>query len=197
MPYNPNPSLLCIADFSMARDWRSAPPGKWFIGVIDTVNSKVYLVPSNIHDSPLLTRGNNQPRQMNRYASGAPGEAAGKGDGVAYETYRRGNWITDVPGTTVHHARVAEHYGLDPTACVAFTLIKISLSGAQLKLSSGSFHLPLADALQHHSFSAQTFLNRPGFAAGTPQMPTVWRVALQRYLSGYPLNVAHLAVSQE
>jgi hypothetical protein len=199
MPYNPIPSALSIADFSMVMDWERAPPGKWFTGIIDTSRSLVYIVPSSIHAHGQLNLTNNQPRQMNRYASGAPGEGRGS-EGVDYEAFRDGNWLYSDPGTPAHHPKVCEHYNLDLSSCVGFAVIKVAHKFGQLKLSSASLHLPLVGlygARRNHNFSVQTYHNRPGFFPGTPQMPDVWRTALEQFLTGFPLNIFHLAVSQD
>jgi hypothetical protein len=80
MPYDPGATSELTLRYDNQRDFENAPLGKWFIGVIDTQQKKVFIVPVNVFEG----RGqldqntlNNTGRGLNRYASGTEADRAG------------------------------------------------------------------------------------------------------------------------
>jgi hypothetical protein len=210
MPYNPNPPAPPNFAHQNANlnDWQGAPTGKWFIGVIDTQNVQIYLVPVNPFEGhgalDQRVLDNQHPRAMNRYASGVAADQNGAAQ--VFQTLGVNNWLETRPNGITHHTGVATHYGANPDECLGFTLIKLTPGGdfAQLKCSSNSLNTKPGHTI-NHNFSQATFAPLPPAGPGQPppmnpgsaQMPAAWKDAVVTYLKGAPFNITNIAESND
>lgn len=215
MAYDPNPtsSLSCQGD--NLRDYIRAKPGQWFVGVLDTCNKKVYILPIDVQGSE-GARNNNAARSHNRYASGVlantPGSETATGGTVnvhqttAWESCNA-NWMATAPGSTTHE-KVQILYGLNQDDLLGFSLIKVSdgtdQSGgfATLKCSSNTLNNRVgpSDAdcgFPTHSFSRSTHDQRPGFTPGTTQMPSGWSDQLVEYFKHSDFEISNCVKSND
>ncbi|GAL13900.1 hypothetical protein JCM19233_4910 [Vibrio astriarenae] len=159
--------------------WKSANLGQWFMGVIDTSQKLVSLVPVNVFDRSMgvlneQTLMNISQQGMNRYASGAYGEA--KGDSIMPD------FLKNRPVGMTHHLAVALNASFFKESSLGFTLIKINDDYAQMKTTSTSLNGDKPDFVVNHSFSRATALNVAHFVPTGAQMPIQWRDSLTEYL---------------
>ena len=199
MPYNPVATKQLIHRPDNLRDWMMAAPGQWFIGVVDTYNQNIFLVPVNVFENAGSLNqqilNNIHPRAINRYASGAPGENSGVSS--PFTSFRGANWLSGRPAGQTHHTCVTLHYCADPNECLGFTLIKVAnQSFAQLKCGSISLNQK-AGATLNHSFSRATQANSREFLPGTHQMPTAWIDGIMNYFRGPPFYLLNIVKSND
>lgn len=168
MPYDPNPSSALTYRNDNLQDWQNALPGQWFIGVVDTHNKNIYIVPVNVFEgrgalNPNVLNNTDQ-RGMNRFGSGATRYAAGAAaarekqidpedqntqvpierQGVVqnFVSFAGGNFIETRPAGRTHHTCVAQNYGANPDDCLGFSLIKLApTTFAMMKCGSNSLNL--------------------------------------------------------
>lgn len=198
MPYNAvaTSQLNCRDD--NLRDYHQAKPGQWFVGVLDTHNRAVYMLPIDVQGSR-GARSNEEERSHNRYASGVLASTPGSEDsmGQVVNVHQTtpwescsANWLTSARGSTTHE-KVQITYDLDPANLLGFSLIKIGDGTAEsgggfaiLKCSSNTMNMragPDDDdcGFPTHSFSRSTHLKVD--TTGTTQMPKRWSDALLSY----------------
>ncbi|MBV6751158.1 hypothetical protein KV580_12665 [Pseudomonas chlororaphis] len=179
-------------------DYKIALPGQWFIGVISFVPDEIYIVPVNIfegHNSlKAETLNNTDPRAINRYASGAPGERFGTM--TPFTTYKNGNWLAARPHGQTHHTAAAYKYKLAEEKTYGFSLIKINENFAQLKFGSTSLNTKPGAEI-HHSFSRATAARSSKFHPGSAQMPLFIQQKLVQILGAPPYNILHIARSND
>jgi hypothetical protein len=216
--YDPNPTVMLTMSLESLSDWMNAWEGQWFIGVLDTNNKAVYILP--IDPRSAEATANSGTRNRNRYASAL----AATPDGHANDTVPPApqwasappDWETRAGGTTTHH-RCLNYYHLQEMDCLGFTLIKVSRNGsfAQMKLTSNSLNQKAGarEVLAGHSFGRSTAAaagnatidarglpvdsaHQPGktaFSAGTLCMPLEWARALKEYLATQGID--HITMS--
>ena len=199
MPYNPVATNRLIHRQDNLTDWNMAAPGQWFIGVVDTYNQNIFLVPVNVFEGRgslnQQTLNNINARAINRYASGAPGESIGVS--YPFTSFIGPNWLSGRPVGQTHHTCVALHYSADPNECLGFTLIKVAnQSFAQLKCGSVSLNTKPGATL-NHSFARATDANSKAFLPGTNQMPIYWIHGIMDYFRGPPFNLLNIVKSND
>lgn len=190
MPHNPNATHVLTYRNDNLQDWQNALPGQWFIGVVDTQNNNIFIVPVKVFEgrgapNPQVLNNADQ-RGMNRFGSGAtqyaPGAAAARQkqidpedqntqipierQGIAqnFVSFTGGNWMEARPVGMTHHTIVAQHYAANPDDCVGFTLIKLApTTVALMKCGSNSLNAS-PTATQNFNFSVATATgHRPDF----------------------------------
>lgn len=209
MVYNPEASADLVHVPEHLADWQRASPGQWFIGVVDTVERLIFLVPVNVFKGRDTineeTLANTNQRAINRYASG-PHSTAETGGGIEHRgrdradwaTYLGGDWLESRPVGMTHHTGTALHHGRVPGHCLGFSLIKVAPTHfAQLKGGSNSLNGDKADAVVFHSFSRATFGAGADFMPGSTQLPPQWRDAILTYFRGEPFNLLHIVASND
>lgn len=216
MPYQQDATHQLNHRADNLADYTGALPGKWFIGVVDTQNRRIYVVPVNVYEGrgalDQNTLNNTNQRAMNRYSSGTASDRSGAQQPFASFPGNL-NWLEGRPVGQTHHTCVALHYGAAEADCLGFTLIKIGGNNgdfAQVKFSSNSLNAKPNYEVKHN-FSTATFAMGqksaeeqkayvPGTAAfnpGTIQMPPQWRDAILAYFRGQPFNIAHVVGSDD
>ena len=213
MPYNKVPtSELGHEDLNL-QDYKQAKPGQWFIGVLDTHNKKVYILPIDPQTESAKT--NTGQRNRNRYASGVTfdtDEDTNKVSGPVINTHKTTPWKSckanclDITTGSTTHERIQVKYELDQDNLLGFTLIKIAEHAGKgfgmLKGSSNTMNMrggvgwDVGDCgLPSHSFSRATADDKPGTVPGTVQMPANWKNALMDYFKGPPYKITHIISS--
>lgn len=192
--YSPNATsqLRCVGN--SLTDWKSANSGQWFMGVIDTSKKLLSLVPVNVFDRSMgalneQTLTNTSQQGMNRYASGAHGEA--RGDSIMPD------FLKNRPAGMTHHLAVALNAGFAKESSLGFTLIKINDDFAQMKTTSTSLNGDKPDFTINHSFSRATAFKASGFVPTGAQMPTQWRDSLAEYLREGDFGIKNIAISND
>jgi hypothetical protein len=215
MPFDPNPTAaLAFGNANNVADWTQAWEGQWFIGVLDTNNKRVYVLPIDPRTPDALT--NAGQRNRNRYASGPES----KGLATLFWNSCAANWMDVTGGNTTHH-KCLNYYHLAEGDCMGFTLIKLNREGtfAQVKLTSNSLNMKPGDpdltSRPGHSFSRSTHAHSgalavdarglphndphvPGttvFAPGTHCMGQGWANALKQFLAAQ--GITNVAVSMD
>lgn len=211
MAYDQNATNQLIHRQDNVEDWIVAQPGQWFIGVIDTSNKNIFIVPVNVFEEGgklnQETLDNTNMRGKNRYASGAPGDRLNE-KRTLFGSFLGKNWLETKPVGTTHHTQVALHYGADPDDCLGFTLIKTTDGFGQLKFGSNSLNMKPQHTLSHsfsratHNDQPHTTYNDDGTIApsantGSCQMPKNWQLELQSYLQGVPFAITYIAASDD
>ncbi|AQS36616.1 hypothetical protein Sps_01450 [Shewanella psychrophila] len=175
-------------------DWKSAKPGQWFMGVLDTSEKSVSLVPVNVFDRSMgilneQTLTNTSQQGMNRYASGSLGERDGNSIMPSFLKYR--------PAGMTHHLAVVLESGFSKESSLGFTLIKINDDFAQIKTTSTSLNGDKPDHFINHSFSRATSINVSGFVPTGAQMPIQWRNSLVEYFKEGDFGIKNIAISSD
>jgi len=186
-------SCLGYIDRSLI-DWKSASPGQWFIGVLDTCKKMISLVPVNVFDRSMghlneQTLTNQSQQGMNRYASGAAGEKWGRSS--------MPDFLKSRPAGMTHHMAVALESGFSKESSLGFVLIKINNNFAQMKTTSTSLNGDKPGFLVNHSFSRATAFKTSAFSPTGAQMPAQWRNALVIYLKNGAFGIKNIAVSND
>lgn len=198
MAYDQNSTSSLTFIHENVMDFNNSKPGQWFIGVLDTNNKQVFIVPVNVFEGSngvlnQQTLSNAGPRVMNRYASGTPEDREGKQKD--FHAFKTGNWLEN-RGNLTHHISVATHYGSEPDDCLGFTLIKVAVGGfAQMKCGSNSLNTR-PDGEVKHNFSQATH-SGGNITSGSVQMPENWRNSLETFLKGSPYNIINLVTSND
>ena len=165
-------------DLKNLHDFREASPGQWFLGVLDTGTKAVYLLPSDIHPC-------GQEPRINTYASKPPLPSNGWkslpkwfGDGI--------NSRPGPAGAMRQHVRMCIVYGLEPSDCLGFSMVKINNDFAQYRDFSNSLNGGKPN-VTGQSIS-------PGYGAngGTWRMPPDWSQNLLRFLK---IDISNIAAS--
>jgi hypothetical protein len=199
MPYNPIATNVLTHRQDNLNDWNTADPGQWFIGVVDTHNRDVFVVPVNVFEGRgglnQETINNTNSRAINRYASGAPGENIGVN--YIFSSFAGQNWLEARPVGQTHHACVAIHYGTTEDNCLGFSLIKVADQNfAQLKCASNSLNTKPGYSV-NHSFARATAANSKAYNPGSNQMPQFWAHAILDYFRGAPFNLVNIVKSND
>ena len=216
--YDPNPTKLLAMSQANLSDWTNAWEGQWFIGVLDTNNKAVYILPIDPRSEE--ARANTGTRNRNRYASALAAKPTGHdADTVPPAPHwasAPANWEMNAGGTTTHH-RCLNYYHLQEADCLGFTLIKVSRNGsfAQMKMTSNSLNTKPDAEPPGHSFGRSTAVaagtaatdakglpvdnahqsGKTAFYAGTSCMPLGWARALKEYLA--TRGIDHIAMSMD
>lgn len=222
MPVTDPAQANLALDPTSSQNYNAAAEGQWFIGVVDTVNGTVYLLPINPRGTD-TARSNTGQRNHNRYASGSDGR-------TPRWTGCTSNWMSQVAGNTTHtkciaHFTIANNTQINVTDCLGFTLIKLTRAGdfGLLKATSTSLNQNEGGLTTHgpsHSFSRATHsasaqLARdsdnlpynddyvPGstqtgntrYASGTWVMGQAWRDKLKQFFAAN--GIPNMAVSMD
>ncbi|MGV3345587.1 hypothetical protein ACGVWS_07510 [Enterobacteriaceae bacterium LUAb1] len=192
--YNEKATASLKYGIELLHFWRIAKPGQWFIGVIDTSNRELYLVPINVFDhgegtldQEVLT--NRSARRLNRYASGAEGEREGISIMPDFMKLR--------PHSIPHHRFIVQHYGRAEEDCIGFSLIKTNNDFAMLKMSSASLNSDKKDSYIAYNFTRATVERSREFRGGAAQMPKVWQEAIVKFFNYSSFNIKHVIVSAD
>lgn len=217
--YDPNPTVMLAMSSENIADWMNAWEGQWFIGVLDTNQKAVHILPINPRSADAVA--NSGDRNRNRYASGLAAKPTAHPKDSAPPAPQwvsaPADWEAHAPGATTHH-RCLNYYHLHEQDCLGFTMIKVSRNGAfaQIKLTSNSLNQkPGREMVAGHSFGRSTAAaarhatvdhqalpvddtHQPGttaFSPGTICMPLEWARALKEYLTTQ--GIVHSTMSMD
>lgn len=177
MGFNSTPTdNLTWGDGMNLADFKAASLGQWFLGILDTANAKVYVLPSDVepddrYQQQLAVNGGTligKPK--------APVPATGwsskplKGS----QDYGINTAPSNLQGGMRQHVRMAQAYGANVAECLGFAVIKMTQDLAEFRDRSNSIN----DEIGKHA-DGNIARSPSGRSA---RMPADWSAALSKWL---------------